>query len=368
MALVPLQLRHQAEVGADVYVYKLGCNSDCTALAAATSEHAIRIFDPASLQPVRSLEGHGDQVTDLSFFLSSPSCLASCSTDGSARLWDLRSPEASTSFTVSSQEVYSCSVGRGDAAIACAASEKVLLFDVVAGKRLRTYKDCHTDVVNHVRFHPAEGGTKLLSGAEDNLVVLLDTEESREEEAMLAVIPNDECVRSFTLVGPGRSTLCCASTTEDVRIFGLGLDDIGMKKAEFLGLRDHALLTRDESRGYIVETFYDEPSQQVTILAGAGIEGDLMLFRLSLAEPTPCGVFTLPAGAGPELTGHRDIVRSAVTLPSGAIVTAGEDGRVCAWREEASADAGGAEQLGLEPTAYGAQRTSGAAGRHAAPY
>ena len=41
-------------------------------------------------------------------------------------------------------------------------------------------QECHTDVVNHVRFHPSG---QLLSGAEDNLVVVLDPLK-REDDAM----------------------------------------------------------------------------------------------------------------------------------------------------------------------------------------
>merc|ERR1712048_257279 len=99
----------------------------------------------------------------------------------------------------------------------------------------------------------------MLSGAEDGLVGVADTNEPNEDDCMLAVIPNEECVRRFTLVGPARDTLCCASTTDDVRIWGLGPEDLGTKKAEFLGLRTHQLLARDDSMGYVVETFYDQP-------------------------------------------------------------------------------------------------------------
>ena len=41
----------------------------------------------------------------------------------------------------------------------------ILLYSIIP------YEDCHTDVVNHVRFHPADT-SKLLSGAEDNLIAL----------------------------------------------------------------------------------------------------------------------------------------------------------------------------------------------------
>mmetsp|Transcript_86969 Transcript_86969/g.246584 ORF Transcript_86969/g.246584 Transcript_86969/m.246584 type:complete len:380 (-) Transcript_86969:63-1202(-) len=379
MALSTFLLQQQAAVGADVYVFKLSCSPDGAAMAIATSEHAVGILDPATLQPVRGLQGHEDIVEDLSFFQADPACLASCSHDGSARIWDLRQPEACRQFRVGSQEVYSCSVGRGDTALACAASEKVHIFDIAQNKRLCVYKESHTDVVNHVRFHPVDT-TKLLSGADDNLVVLLDTNEPREDEAMLGVVPNEECVRSFTLVGPERNTLCCASTTEDVRIWGLSNDDFGTKRAEFLGLRDHPLLTREESGGYVVETFYDQASSQVFLLAGAGNAGEMVLFNVSLAGATPAATFAAPPAAGEggaAPAGHTGIVRSAICMPGGVVVTAGEDGCICAWREgalEAEPTAAsvetGTSRFMFEPTAYGAARSVGsdsAAGR-VAPY
>eukprot|EP00927_Polykrikos_kofoidii_P078548 TRINITY_DN75361_c0_g1_i1.p1 TRINITY_DN75361_c0_g1~~TRINITY_DN75361_c0_g1_i1.p1 ORF type:complete len:409 (-),score=64.93 TRINITY_DN75361_c0_g1_i1:135-1319(-) len=371
MAFAQFGLSKQVLVGNDVYIFRLGCSCDGATLGASTSENSILTFDPETLQPVRRLEGHADAVTDLGFFQAASGGLASCSYDGSARVWDLRAAEACVRhFPVTSNEVYSCSVGRGDSALACAASEKVHLFDVGQGKRMRVYKDAHTDVVNHVRFHPVDTW-KLLSGSEDNLVTVLDTNEPSQDEALLTVIPNEECVRSFTLVGPRRDTLCCASTTDDLRIWSLGEDDCGSKRAEFLGLRCHPLLMRDESFGYVVETFYDQPSEQVFLLAGAGSDGDLVLFRVALPEPLPIATFraSMPG------EGHVGIVRSALCMPGGSIVTAGEDGRLCAWREDnagavsGQTDDGGSggavggagscrsgARFDLEPTSYGAAR------------
>eukprot|EP00931_Biecheleriopsis_adriatica_P004707 TRINITY_DN106337_c0_g1_i1.p1 TRINITY_DN106337_c0_g1~~TRINITY_DN106337_c0_g1_i1.p1 ORF type:complete len:389 (-),score=73.43 TRINITY_DN106337_c0_g1_i1:3-1169(-) len=385
--LASFQLAEEVQVGQDLYIFRLGCNCDNSALAVATSEHALCILDPGTLKPIRSLQGHADAVEDLGFFQADPCCLASCSHDGSARVWDLRAAEAARQFAVTSNEVYSCSVGRGDGLLACAASEKVHLFDVGQGKRLRVFKDSHTDVVNHVRFHPIETH-KLFTGAEDNLVVLLDTNEPREDEAMLGCIPNDECVRSFTLVGPDRNTLCCSSTTEDVRIWGAGAENLGSLRAQFLGLRSHPLLMRgggeedDCGFGYVVETFYDQPSAEVFLLAGAGTAGDLVLFRVTLSEAVPAAIFA-PAASGSPLRGHEGIVRSALCLPGGRVLTAGEDGRICAWCEGpggnggySSGEAGaagaksGAKRFGLEPTAYSVQRSGreGGAAARANPY
>ncbi|CAK0791718.1 unnamed protein product [Prorocentrum cordatum] len=324
-----------------------------------------------------------EEAKDLEFFQANPACLVSCSHDGSARVWDIRAADASARrFAVTSSEVYSCSVGRGDSALACAASEKVHLFDAGQGKRLCVYKDCHTDVVNHVRFHPVDT-SRLLTGAEDNLVVLLDTNQPREDESMLGVIPNEECVRSFTLVGPGRGTLCCVSTTDDVRIWGLGGESLGAKQAEFLGLRFNELLVRDdgEAFGYVVETFYDEPSGNVFLLAGAGCSGELLFFRMTLQAAVPAAGFRVPTISalqeGGPFEGHSGIVRSALCLSGGVVLTAGEDGRVCAWSEDSSLEAQDPQpeaprpprpqRFGLEPSSYGVCRGRGAAAR-AAPY
>lgn len=368
-ALASFALAQELQVGNDVYVFRLGCSSDCSTLAVATSEHDLCVLDAATLQPIRKLAGHQDAVEDLGFFQAEPRCLASCSHDGSAMVWDLRVQDPARRFAVSSREVYSCSVGCRDAALACAASEKVYLFDVGQGKQKQVFKDSHTDVVNHVRFHPAES-QKLLTGAEDNLVVVLDTSKTREDEAMLGVIPNEDCVRSFTLIGPDRNTLCCCSTVEDVRIWGLGDENFGSLRAQFIGLRSHQLLMRgggddeDFGFGYVVETFYDEPSSQAFLLAGAGNAGDLLLFRVTLAEAAPAAVFTVPAGSG--MRGHEGIVRSAICLPGGRVITAGEDGRICVWSESAAGvGAGASAQFGLEPTAYSAVRRGG---RRDAPY
>lgn len=87
-----------------------------------------------------------------------------------------------------------------------------------------------------------------------------------------------------------------------------------------------------------METFYDQLSAEVFLLAGC--QGDLLLFRVTLGEAVPMAVF--PGG-------HQGIVRSALCLPGGRVLTAGEDGRVAAWTE-AAGDLEAAN-FGLEPTA-----------------
>ncbi|CAJ1399059.1 unnamed protein product [Effrenium voratum] len=59
---------------------------------------------------------------------------------------------------------------------------EVHLFDVAQGKKVKVFKDSHTDVVNHVCFHPQTG--QLFTAAEDNLVVVLDAEKPRGDKAM----------------------------------------------------------------------------------------------------------------------------------------------------------------------------------------
>ncbi|CAK9058632.1 Phosphatidylserine decarboxylase proenzyme [Durusdinium trenchii] len=111
---------------------------------------------------------------------------------------------------------------------------------------------------------------------------------------------------------------------QDVRIWQLGPGDFGTLRAQFTNLRSSAGLMRNEdedfSFGYVVETFYDQPSAEVFLLAGAGTAGDLLLFRVTLAEAVPAAVFS-SGGGNP---GHSGIVRSALCLPGGRVLTAGE--------------------------------------------
>jgi len=155
-----------------------------------------------------------------------------------------------------------------------------------------------------------------------------------------------------------------------VRIWGLGAEDLGVKKAEFIGLRSHPLLVREdgEQMGYIVEMFYDQPSGQVFLLTGAGSTGELSLFRVSLAAADPIATFAIGGMADPTATGHSGIVRSAVCMPGGLIMTAGEDGCVCAWKEQTENEQ--SESFDLEPSAYGMARGAdrSAARVAAAPY
>ena len=71
-----------------------------------------------------------------------------------------------------------------------------------------------------------------------------------------------------------------------------------------------------------METFYDQPSGEVFLLAGSS--SCLLLFRVTLGEAVPVALFP---------NGHRGIVRSALCLPFGRLLTAGEDGQVVAWAE-----------------------------------
>eukprot|EP00971_Amphidinium_carterae_P174026 3449326-Amphidinium_carterae.1 len=72
MELASFNLQKQLQVGTDVYVFKLGCNCDTSALAAATSENVVCLFEPSTMVAVRSLEGHKDNVSDVVFSQATP--------------------------------------------------------------------------------------------------------------------------------------------------------------------------------------------------------------------------------------------------------------------------------------------------------
>uniref|UniRef100_A0A0G4I5S7 Uncharacterized protein n=1 Tax=Chromera velia CCMP2878 TaxID=1169474 RepID=A0A0G4I5S7_9ALVE len=331
----PFSLHGSVQLTEHDWVLLLRTTSNGEALLSALSSCAISAIDPQLLQVRRSFElAHTRQITDLQPFTLNPSLFATASQDGSARVWDLRSPsggpQAEYRLTPNrtDAEVYSCSVGADDALLACGLGPEVKSFDLRTGKPVLTYES-HSDIVNCVRFHPLERHV-LLSAGDDNLICMNDTRVADEEEACVSVINNEDNVRGFTIIGPQAEVLCAISTTDDVTLWGLrGCNKI----AELKTIRSHPLLQAEDSAGYIVDCFWEQTGQTLFVLAGSSF-GHLLLFEATEAGAVPSVSFVNESALG---TGHTAVVRSAVSCagPEGAgaasLLTGGEDGLVCKW-------------------------------------
>ena len=102
----------------------------------------IRLWDAASGKQVRAWDGHGGQVYALAFAADGKAVAsAGGNPDFAVRLWDPATGKALDSFLGHSYEVRSLSFGRDGKTLASADWSVTRLWDVKAGKEVRTFPD-----------------------------------------------------------------------------------------------------------------------------------------------------------------------------------------------------------------------------------
>lgn len=326
--------------GQTPYATKLACPGNSSSVACATSVGSIGIFDPATCAPVVELKGHSGAVYDIEYFREGHDSLISCGADGTCRIWDVRNGANVRSFQAQQGtqcDTFSCSIGRADQCGAVSKFDELMLFDVGSAKKMHVYTENHMDVVNYVRFHPKKS-SMLISGADDMLCCLTDTDIYNEDDCLVCVVNNEDNVRFFSLIGPERNVLVTNSTTETLRVWAFNSFEHhsnGVKCAEMNTVRQHPLLSSEECFGYSVDVFYDAKTERMFVLGGQ-TNGDMVLLHTNLDEMSSSAVLK---------GGHTDVVRSALSMDN-SIWTCGEDGRVCVWKEAADAP------FTLEPNTY----------------
>ena len=104
------------------YVFQTALNCNRTYLAASSSNNDIKIYDPETFSFISQLEGHTATINEIKFSCTNPSVLFSCSSDGTLRIWDIRSSskgpvyrgqEEFWSFDVNSNETHLASGNKG---------------------------------------------------------------------------------------------------------------------------------------------------------------------------------------------------------------------------------------------------------------
>nr|PIM00432.1 WD domain, G-beta repeat-containing protein [Toxoplasma gondii COUG] len=221
---------------------------------------------------------------------------------------------------------------------------------------------------------PSSSAPCALSAAEGMHVESDDLPDEEEDRTMVACFSHGRPVKQLSVLGPEDDCLCVTSPMEDVALWHLaGLsrkfagpcrereaemetdadcmqsENVGWhieKKADWLQLRNHPSLVVGDSAGCIIDSFYEHASGRLFLLAGS-VEGNLLLFHANLDGLIPAAPFAVPSTG----CGHAGLVRDATTIPSCSVpphlsfppgspftsflvVTCGEDGRLCAWKQE----------------------------------
>ncbi|OEH74793.1 wd g-beta repeat-containing protein [Cyclospora cayetanensis] len=340
---------------------------------------------------------HTAPVTSCSFLHHNSYVLVTCAQDGAVKLWDFREKLGGKAdpFTATATvqiapagsreaDMWALAVRGDDQVIAASFKSFVKGYDLRAvctdaargatdasargrprskkgGRRLLWDLQVHGDYVMALQFHPLYPNL-LVSGGEDSLVCVSDAASSlssSEDTALVACFSQERAVKGLSILGPAASCICIRSAMEDVGLWQVnGLDTYCssgavdgvsvQRRAEWLSVRSHPQIREGDSSGYVVDVFYDQILGRLFILAGS-VSGQLVLLHANLDGIEQAATFkqkglsqgrqSAPAGSGAlQAGGHTGVVRGAINVMGAAgsglgLLTCGEDGRVCAWRQ-----------------------------------
>ncbi|KAF8057289.1 GTS1 [Scenedesmus sp. PABB004] len=335
------------------YVFKAVVAPDGGCVAAALSNHALKLFAaaPGGLAHVGDIAAHAGTISDVQFpFAELPHALYSCSRDGTVAGWDLRTRAQAESYRAGNQELYAFAVS--DGLVAAGGQGDVHFWDRRSAKRLASFDDMHMDDVTQVRFHAPS--RKLLTASQDGLVAVHDLASGlNQDDGFIAALNVGTSVEELGLYGPGETRLWCRTGTETLQLWDwlAATDEAApggdMAVADLTEARSMAAAAAAGGSaagllgevGYLVGCHYDAATQQLLLVAGT-TGGAVAFWPVAEAAARGGG---LPPGANllqppaVVLSGvHRDVVRSVECFAGAAAarllcVSAGEDAQLGLW-------------------------------------
>jgi WD40 repeat protein len=113
--------------------------SETGVVAAGGAEGAIRLFDSASGQWLGTLAGHRQEITGLVFY-GGGTRLASCSTDGTARIWDVSTRKCRATLRPQQGLIRGLCIS-ADGETLATTGYKLVLWDAVTGQERSVVAD-----------------------------------------------------------------------------------------------------------------------------------------------------------------------------------------------------------------------------------
>ncbi|KAL6643452.1 hypothetical protein ACP70R_018218 [Stipagrostis hirtigluma subsp. patula] len=326
----------------DDYVFQIA-SWEISTLAVSLSTNALKFYSPATGQYLGACNGHEGTIHEISFSApSSPNVICSCSSDGTVRAWDTRNfKQISLLRGGASQEMFSFSFGGSSGnQLAAGSNSQVLLWDWRSSKRLACLEESHMDDVTQVKFAPSQQN-RLISAAVDGLVCVFDTDGAIDEESHLLSVMNAETsVAKVGFFGNMYQKLWCLTHIETISIWDWndGTRELNIEDARSMATDGWNLDQVD----YFVDCHYSMPDDRLWLIGGT-TAGTLGYFPV---RSDPAGAI----GSAEAILegGHTGVVRTVFpaagthqSLGQNRGIfgwTGGEDGRLCCWRSDETAE------------------------------
>jgi WD40 repeat protein len=187
------QLGHADSINA------LAFSPDGHTLVSASSDHTLKLWDPATGRELHTLSGHTDQASSVAFS-SNGRTILSGSWDGTIRFWEAAAATLLRTILAAEKPVNSVALSPdGRIALSGSADNTAQLWDTSTGRLLHTLR--HDDSVESVAFSP--DGRRALSGSDDGEMKLWDVATGR----LLHTTDTFENLKSVAFSPDGKTAL-----------------------------------------------------------------------------------------------------------------------------------------------------------------
>lgn len=206
--------------------------------------------------------------------------------------------------------------------LAVAFSKDVLVFDLRSGRIVRHFLGLHSDIISTVQFHPSNPRF-LFTGAEDNIVNVLDLTVENADDALISTFPAESQIEKIGFACVGQKNLLWVMTfTHEFSLWDI---------------QEEERIARIESANQKLGSDYLISANCQTgrlFLIGGTYGGDIQIGNFESNEIRLLA--TVPHGGkgSPHPHAHNAFIRSFCPIGPNfeGMFTGGEDARLCMWQ------------------------------------
>ncbi|MHC4954683.1 MAG: protein kinase domain-containing protein [Planctomycetota bacterium] len=202
--------------GHELSITSVAVSGDSKKVATGSADSEVRIWNIEDGKLLHQLKQHGDRVNSVAF--ADGGILVSGSADGTARVWDLGSPDdAPREFRIPTGGVLAASISPDGGLLAAGGTDrKIYIWDLKTGEQRDKPLEGHGRTIRALSFSP--DGSRLASASEDQTVRIWD---SATGEQLLRLHAHAMWVTSVVFSADG-SLLATSSSDSTAKIWRTG--------------------------------------------------------------------------------------------------------------------------------------------------